>query len=47
MLFRSSTLLELLDSQRSLLEIQRMDATLRSARNTRLADLEAITASAL
>ncbi len=42
-----SSLLDLLDSQRSLLEIQRMDATLRSTRNTRVADLEAVTAGIL
>jgi outer membrane protein TolC len=42
-----SSLLDLLDSQRSLLEIQRMEATLRSARNSRLADLEAVTANNL
>jgi outer membrane protein TolC len=37
-----SSLLDLLDGQRSLLEIQRMEATLRATRNTRLADLEAV-----
>jgi cobalt-zinc-cadmium efflux system outer membrane protein len=39
-----SSLLELLDSQRSLIEIQRMEATLRATRNARLANLEAVTA---
>jgi len=42
-----STLLDLLDSQRSLIAIQRLLANLRVAREKRLADLEAIAALSL
>ena len=42
-----STLLDLLDSQRSLIAIQRLVANLRITREKRLADLEAITALSL
>jgi cobalt-zinc-cadmium efflux system outer membrane protein len=42
-----STLLDFLDSQRSLIAVQRLIANLRSAREKRLADLEAVTAQCL
>jgi outer membrane protein, heavy metal efflux system len=43
----SSSLLDLLDAQRSLIAIQRLLATLHATRDKRLADLEAITARPL
>ncbi len=42
-----STLLDFLDSQRSLIAVQRLIANLRSVREKRLADLEAVTARGL
>jgi outer membrane protein TolC len=42
-----STLLDFLDSERSLIAVQRLIANLRSAREKRLVDLEAITAAQL